>query len=387
MNRSLLLRTAASTLLALNAAKAGVEEAPVVADPAGLTTTSESFADWLWGLPILIDDPNAGFIQKLAITGRYHGQAWFVDSDQGEGSDWENRRLWVGADMTFLKKFRVKADVVLDAENWDPAYSNLYEAYASYKHNDAFTFNFGRREPILTQEFHSSKTILTLERSLLVNTLHPENIAGWWANGSFGDGWQYDLGLYSGTLDKELGSFDAGWVYMASLGYDFAKLAGTGKSLLRLDYLGNDGDAGNNQAKPYEHSVSLNYTGEYGKFGMITDVMFGSGLDSTSDVWGLVLMPTYNISEKLQLVGRYQFANSEDPNGLNLQRRYERQADALPGTRGDQYQAFYAGINYYIHQHKLKVMTGIEYSMMDDAANDGGEFDGWSGFAGLRLYF
>jgi hypothetical protein len=32
-------------------------------------------------------------------------------------------------------------------------------------------------------------------------------------------------------------------------------------------------------------------------------------------------------------------------------------------------------------------MTGIEYSTMHDAADDGGEFNGWTWFGGLRLYF
>ena len=361
---------------------------PQIAEAVATQKSDTDSFDKLWAIPTFINNPHAAFIQKLAITGRYHGQFYALDSDQGSDEDYDTRRLWIGADTTFLNKFRVKADAVLDGNDFDPVYQHLYEAYASYLHSDALTISFGRREPYFTHEFTSSKYSVTFERSLLVNQIHPENLAGLWVNGKLGDsGFGYDMAVYSGDLDDELGGFDAGYAYNLDLSYDFAKSTSADKSLLRLGYLANDGGERNTATRPYDHAFSLSHHGEWGKFGFRSDLLFATGLEETSDVWGVVLMPTYRITDKLEGVFRYQWANSDDENGINLQKRYERAAPNPASTFGDEYHAFYTGLNYYIYDHKLKLMTGVEYSTMVDSANDGGEFNGWTGFAGLRMYF
>jgi phosphate-selective porin OprO/OprP len=82
---------------------------------------------------------------------------------------------------------------------------------------------------------------------------------------------------------------------------------------------------------------------------------------------------------------RYQFSISDGDNGLQLQPRYEQKV--VPDGFGNQYQAIYAGVDYLIYGDRLKLMTGAEYSVMHDAANDGGAFDGWTYFAGVRVHF
>jgi hypothetical protein len=66
----------------------------------------------------------------------------------------------------------------------------------------------------------------------------------------------------------------------------------------------------------------------------------------------------------LQIVGRLQLSFSDEEHGLTPQRRYEQPA-GLP--TGDRYRALYAGMNYHFADHRLKVMTGLEY------ADSGGE--------------
>ena len=122
------------------------------------------------------------------------------------------------------------------------------------------------------------------------------------------------------------------------------------------------------------------------------DLTGGSGgFAGQPDVLGFTLLPTYDISnslwiggDKLQLALRYQYANSDGDNGLQLQDRYEQEVTT---GEGDRYQAFYTGLNYLIYGDRLKLMAGAEYSNMKDAANDGGEFRGWTYLAGLRLFF
>lgn len=52
--------------------------------------------------------------------------------------------------------------------------------------------------------------------------------------------------------------------------------------------------------------------------------------------------------------------------------------------RGDL--AGYPGVNYYLYGHKLKFMTGVEFSLMD-GGSDGGDYDGVTALAGVRIYW
>jgi len=98
-------------------------------------------------------------------------------------------------------------------------------------------------------------------------------------------------------------------------------------------------------------------------------------------VYGLIVMPYYNLTDRLRFVVRGQYAASDSGDGLRLQRRYER--TVADGDRGDSYWAAYAGLNYYIMGDKLKLMSGLEYS---DLSGDN-DYDGWTLLTGLRLYF
>lgn len=55
----------------------------------------------------------------------------------------------------------------------------------------------------------------------------------------------------------------------------------------------------------------------------MTDFLAAQGLGSQPDVFGFLVMPYYNITEKLQAVLRYAYANSGE-NGLSLTSRYEQ---------------------------------------------------------------
>ena len=79
------------------------------------------------------------------------------------------------------------------------------------------------------------------------------------------------------------------------------------------------------------------------------------------DAFGINIQPGYFLTEKLQLATRYQLAVADAENGLQPQRRYERSAGL---NNGELYQAGYAGLNYYIAGHRIKLMNGIEYANM-----------------------
>ena len=106
----------------------------------------------------------------------------------------------------------------------------------------------------------------------------------------------------------------------------------------------------------------------------------------------MTVLPTYVFwkdllrkGDALQAVLRYQYAVSDGDNGLQLQSRYEQ--EVVPGGLGNAYHAVYAGINYLIFGDRLKLMNGVEYSVMKDSALGHDSFNGWTFFSGVRVYF
>ena len=93
------------------------------------------------------------------------------------------------------------------------------------------------------------------------------------------------------------------------------------------------------------------------------------------------MRPFCQLSESFQVVGRYTYLHSFGENGIRFM-RYENRIDL---GRGDEYNEFFIGLNWFIYGQELKVQTGIKYTMMDDGAQDGGEYRGWGWTTGLRM--
>ncbi len=336
-----------------------------------------------WRIPPLYKSEGNPFLQELTIGGRYQGQYYALDSDQGDSEDWNNRRWRVGGKAKLFNFLELAGDININDE-FDPFYDSIEEVHLTAKFDESFNLIVGKFKPKWSYEWStSSREILPFERGLLVNQLRPEKSAGVGAYGKFG-AWNYNVGIYSGDFGDEFGDFDAGIFTLASIGYDFKEATGLDKSDWRFDYIYSS-DEDNNGGPPNEHSFATHVALGQGKWGLVNEVMYATG--GAPDAWGFYTMPTYFITKKLQLVGRYQYAHG-DNDSLRLQSRYERTAPFVTdGGHGEEYNAVYLGLNYYICEHRLKLMSGIEYSTLDDSAGDGGDFDGWTWFNGIRLYF
>jgi hypothetical protein len=93
------------------------------------------------------------------------------------------------------------------------------------------------------------------------------------------------------------------------------------------------------------------------------------------------------IPKRLQLVGRYSHTNGDGPDSVIRETRYESRAPRLTGGgRGDVYDAFYLGAQYFIYGDRLKFMGGAEYAKLGGGGN-GGDYEGVTYLTGLRLYF
>ena len=149
----------------------------------------------------------------------------------------------------------------------------------------------------------------------------------------------------------------------------------------------------------FTDSIALTNDITQGRFGLVTDILYGFGYSGTAeqagksvvinqcDVFSASLIPSYFIAPGLQLIGRFQVATSADGYGLNLYSRYEKYAPVVAPTKpgkdsGNTYTSAYLGLNYYFYGHKLKLMNGIECSHLG-----GGDYNGYTFLSGLRMYF
>lgn len=346
--------------------------------------------DKIWHAAVLYESEDNPTIQSFALVGRYHGQAWNVNADQGSAQDWENRREIFGFKSQWFQHFTLEAQIHLNTSS-GPLYDGLYVAYVEWSSPKTdLSVSVGRLDYLFTgfERSKSSKKINAIERGLLVNQVMPAEVVGVHMTGRKGL-FSYHAGVFSSSIEEEFSDFDTGSAGVVGAAYDTPLFFETGS--LHVDYLHKSANSEGNAFRPYRHIASLWHKGETGRFGMGMDVTVAQPLETKGTVWSITLEPTWMLldnvfgnSDPLQLVARYQYATSSENNGLHLQRRYE---EAVTQGEGNRYQAFYGGVNYYLYGQKLKLMAGGEYAHMRDDADDMGRYRGWTWFGAVRLYF
>ncbi len=347
--------------------------------------------DRIWAVPVLYENADNPTLQSFSLIGRYHGQYWSVNADQGSDADWENRRKIFGFNSRWLRHFTVQAQMFLKTDEGGSLYGGLYVGYIQWTPPDSnISLSVGRLDYLFTgyERSESSKKINVIERGLLVNQIMPAEVVGAHFRDKRGR-FSYHAGLFSSSIEQEFDDFNSGSAAVIGASYDTKLLFDKGS--LHLDYLHNPGDSEDTAFRPYRHVVSLWHRGERGRLGMGFDLTIAKPLETDGHVFGLTIEPTWMLlnevfgnNDPLQLAVRYQYADSNEDNGLHLQRRYEEE---VTQGEGNQYHALYAGLNYYLYGHKLKLMMGGEYAHMKDDADDGGEYKGWTWFGAIRLYF
>lgn len=355
--------------------------------PAAPTAEESSWKD-LWNLATLYKNDQNPFIQEFKLRGRYQGQYHWLDSDQGNTDGWENRRSRFGFDA---KLFGKKIELRLDAESndeFDPFYEGLVDAYIKWKPADSFSLTVGRQKPQIGAYdwLESTNTQPTFERSQIFNQLRVDRATGAVAAGTV-EHFTWQAGVYANDVDREFGQLEGGLSYGAGIGYQFVELTGLKKADLRLDWLHSDHEAEDTVLDRYDDLLSATLYLQDGRWSLVTEAFHGSG-DNASDVFGFFVQPSYDLIEKkLQLVARYTFSTGDGPDSVIAQSRYERTAPELTGGgRGDQYQAGYLGLQYFLNGDKLKLVAGVEYAKLEGGGN-GGDFDGVTALTGIRFSF
>lgn len=425
------MKSISRTLLATGMLAAGVAQA----EDQGVFSkglTGDSIYDKIWSAATLYKDENNPILQEFALQGRLQVQSIYgeANGDSYNTSDWkgghgttndlktwgndiEVRRAYFGFKSKWFNSIKLEGQMDIntdgrDLQGNDPYYGDIYDLYAIYSTSDALSIGIGKQELKVTREQEiSSKEIVTLERSLVANLLHPGNLTGVWVSGKgIADHWLYEVAAYGADQAREFSSLGNGGYYLAKAGYDYSAQTGLDSAVVSFRYTHNsnpgfqssknDGWFGQPTSPAFTDTLSLSNEISSGRFGLTVDVNYGFGFtgyadrkgkDSyvdQSDVFGITLIPTYYIAPGLQLVARFQFATSADPDGIQVGSRYERLAASGMGSRGkgNTYTAEYVGLNWYLYGSKLKLMNGIEFSQLG-----GGDYDGYTAMTGLRMAF
>jgi phosphate-selective porin OprO/OprP len=284
----------------------------------------------------------------------------------------------------WFDQVRVHIEADFNPQERDPSYSRLTDTYIEWTPSSAFALTVGKQGvPFTMDGSTSSKELLTIDRSNLANNIWfpQEYIPGVSISGGQSN-WVYQFGVYSGgSANRQFGELDGSAFGHLSLGYDFSEALGVQDALLSVNYVYQDPHLNNTFTRALEHVASVNFRFEADRGGGRSDISSGMGYLGQSDLWSVVTMPFFNITSRVQVVGRHTYIKSDDPNGVRLA-RYESQAVS---GRGDRYNEFYAGVNYYFYGHKLKLQSGVQFADMNDSAADGGEYSGIASTTGLRI--
>lgn len=361
---------------------------------------------WERGLsiPTLYKNSENPWLQELAVVGQLQTQyAYGSDASGSFGSqDFPDSGTWGNIEVRRFRlglKGRIFEKVTfLNLTDINPDFSPRFyrrtpEMYFTYTQNDAFNLSAGKTELKFDREQeYSSRDFLPFERSALGNMFYGGELTGVWASGKgIAGGWLYYLGLYSNDRRDEWTQFEGGTMILAKIGYNYTAMTPWDLAEWKFQFLrdtdpGFVASPGGIPAPLYETCISISNQITEGPFGLTAEFLWGDGVKGRADVGGLSMMTTWSFSEKLQLVSTLEIAGSADDNGVILPIRYEGLSPGVGDKSGDAYFAGYAGLNYYIHGHNLKLMSGVKYSYLDGGPG-GGDFNGWTWLAGVRMAF
>ena len=420
MNRK--MRHTALSLILLSRVFAGepavdasaIEKPSTTSSASGLLLgklSGKSDFDRAWSAFTLYKDESNPILQEFSLQGRLQLQAADGQAESGHfgtdqlsdelllGNNIEVRAARFGFKSRWFHLYKLGGQIDIDPDLQPSIYRGIFDLYLTYAPSDAFQLSVGKIKVMFSREQEiSAREILTFERGLLANMLYPDELTGVWINGKgLNKHWLYEFGIYGNERNIEFSEFDGGEIMLAKIGYDYASHVGWDQAVVGIHFMHNSepnftGDkpipasAKKFKSPNFSNSFALTNDITEERFRLISEFLYAQGEGKQSNVAGITIIPALYILDDLQVVGRFQYATSAEANGLMLPVRYESLAPDVGDKLGDQYVSTYLGLNYYIYGHKLKLMAGIEYSVMD-GGSAGGDYDGYTVMGGLRFSF
>lgn len=388
--------------------------APASADGRKITYPEQQWPpsplDPYWQRTILHSDPDNPYLQKVALTGLFEWQGAWGKTNSNDGDrnldNTRTRRARLGARMRIFRNTDIEATGEFAG---DSDHHGVERLSGTTEIRPDTSVTYGKFRPTFGTEYRTPDELLPYhDRSLLSNLLAPASTIGIAANYKRGE-WDFALAWFSNDFDPYIPSIEGPGFLNLGISKTVSRMSGNQPTRTRwhLDYVHNldpDGSetiprfdvkgrrsANGNQlvtSNPaFRHLLSTGVTLESPTYGFSGDFMWGRG-DTT--VWGMNLSPYYwAIPGRLKIVGRYHFADSDDPGALitSLGASSDPYFDDSPFIVGDEFHSFYLGANWHIDQNRLVLMGGLEYSDMKDDSGGGAGFDSWIWHTGARLSF
>ena len=343
--------------------------------PSGEQTLKEKFEN----LGLVYRDPKAKGLQELWLLGRYHGHYHDTSGVGRSDSGLESRRIRLGFQARLIDHLTIHAQAI-SGSDFEPAYNGFTELWVRWEFNPALGLTVGQQKHRFTHDRNvSSRYMSFMERSMFTNMMGLDYTPAVTLSGRVGK-----LDYYAGVFSNAAGTdmWDAftelhsGWSGLAAVTYDLGHWGGADSATIYASLLHSEARTGSTNLTRFDDAASAALILTEGPAALVAEVTAGFG-GTKGDAVGLNLQPSLFLTDRLELVSRFQYATASQADGLRSQRRYESPA-GLPS--GDRYQATYLGLNYYLAGHRIKVLSGVEHARMNSR-------DAFTVFAGFRMFF
>lgn len=296
--------------------------------------------------------------KDFRIRGRIQTQFGHVFANGEEDySTLEMRRVRLGVRGTLLQNVRAQ----LEANLVPGSGFSMRSAFLQWREYEQAYVKVGFDRPAFGFErTTSSASIYTVERSNLTNTIISNDMTGVSMEGKMSL-FNYGAGVYT-NRDNRNPDGDSRYLYNGSVGVSLDHLLPDEQGLrFRGDIILND-DSGGNFGFKEGFSLSGHY--EFAPFDLRAEYLHANDFNGDS-TYGWYVSPSYFLTEKFQITGRYEWMKSDNNDGITSPGRYMRRSGDFGGLEGNEFQAIYAGANYYFNGDANKVMFGVEYAELD----------------------
>lgn len=364
----------------------------------------------------LYRDKKNPWIQKVELSGRFHYQFGRVVGEDVRGNNFgqnfdEFRRARISAEVDFLEYFEVEVGINLVDDNrfradennsLDWGHDDFDAITLSFDIGDALgkgpfddiKITYGHMKLDVSDEVHtSSNDLKTIERSALTDRLGGDESRPTGVVIEFEkDDWTAILGVFSNEDDDHpLANWNDGLFFYGSLEWEINK-----DWTLRLDHAhANDNRA--DTALGYKHGTAFSVIYDTKHWGFSSDFIYARNNNDDSrdplregSFYGGVFVPwMWIVKDKLQLVGRYQYARADETEGFQIQNRYAGGQHLPPTTDldsgfGDENHSFYLGMNWTLCEESVRLMGGISHDLVS-ARTD--EFSATTYLLAVRTFF
>lgn len=345
------------------------------AAPLARAIPAEPLAD----LGLLYRSDSNPYVQEVWALGRYHGQYWDSEGSAGGDHGYEDRRFRIGGQARVFNNLTLHAQMV-SGSDFEPFYNGFTELWAGWRFDDALVLTVGQQKHRFTHDRNvSSRYLNHLERSLLTNMFGADYTPAVTLSGRVRR-WSYYGGVFSNATGRDIEeaftSLDSGYSLLATVTRDVGDLIPLDSAFLNTSLVHSNANKKATNLNRFEQGLACALILTEGPLSLITEITAGFG-SADADAIGINLQPGFFVTRRLQAVARYQFASSNGDEGLRAQRRYEREANL---RSGDFYQAGYLGLNYHLAEHRVKLMTGIEYAALDNEHS-------WTASVAMRMFW